>query len=96
MTDVDRLALVRHAINLQAGFAEHRLAWLQALLADLDQSQWYLDSDDPPAASEALWECRQLLNGLTAAFRDELDAQLEAERALLGEGPLPGDEWVPF
>ncbi len=96
MTDADRLALIRRAINLQAGLAEHRLAWLAALLADLDNKEWYLDSDDPPAAAEALSECQQLLDGLTTAFADELDAQLEAERALLGEEPLPGEEWLPY
>ncbi len=96
MTAADRLALVRRAINLQAGFAEHRLAWLHDLLAELDYRRWIYDTDDPPASAEALYECQRLLEGLNAAFADELEAQLEVERAALGEGPPPGAEWLPY
>jgi hypothetical protein len=96
MTDRERLDAIRKALALDAGWAEHRIAWLESLLSELRNSGWAYRQDDPCASWLALDESRLLLAGLTAAFADELDAQLEAERAALGEVPGPDDEELPF
>lgn len=96
MTDRERLILTRVALALDAGHAEHRLAWLRTLLDELNTSEWAFAQPDPLAAHEALYECRTLVSGLEIVFRDELDALLERERAALGEVPGPDDEELPL
>ncbi len=72
MTDHERLNAVRRTLALDAGHAEHRLACLRELLDELDADGWPYKQDDPPASWLVLDASRKLLDGLTAAFQDEL------------------------
>ncbi len=95
MTDHERLNAVRQALTLDAGRDCNRLGWLASLLNEVTLSGWADHHKDVSAAYECLNECQALLDGLTAAFQDELDAQLEAGRVALGEVPGPDDD-LPF
>src|SRR5262245_11270876 len=98
VTDTDRLDAVRTALALDRGF-ESRLLWLRAFLGDayeagvrIDPPGWINTSDDPQALDEAFAHAQAVLEGLEAAFADEITEQARKDAEPDEFAPVPEEE----